>query len=148
MSPRRSQLRTRSAPKEIDSGLIREHVFNHEHVVIIDERLSPRDRIPSLVVSTLHYNEWHNISGLFSLIIFSLYTKVPTITDFHNKCTWLGSTVYPRFFANITDTEMFVAKITTAITKASGKMFDIMEREGTLKGGSLEMKVEMSVKIQ
>lgn len=113
-----------------------------------DEHLSSRDRIPSIVVSTLHYNEWRNISGLFSLIIFSLYTKVPTITDFHNKCTWLGSTVYPRFFANITDTEMFVAKITTAITKASGKMFDIMEREGTLKGGSLEMKVEMSVKIQ
>jgi len=48
----------------------------------------------------------------------------------------------------MTDTEMFVAKITTAITKASGKMFDIMEREGTLRGGSLEMKVEMSVKLQ
>ena len=56
--------------------------------------------------------------------------------------------MYPRFFANITDTEMFVAKITTAITKASGKMFDIMEKEGTLKGGSLEMKVELPVKIK
>jgi len=43
---------------------------------------------------------------------------------------------------------MLVAKITTAITKASGKMFDIMEREGTLRGGSLEMKVEISVKLQ
>ena len=43
---------------------------------------------------------------------------------------------------------MFVAKITTAITKASGKMFDIMEKDGTLRGGSLEMKMEMSVSRQ
>jgi len=33
---------------------------------------------------------------------------------------------------------MFVAKITTAITKASGKIFDIRENDGTLRGGSLK----------
>jgi len=32
---------------------------------------------------------------------------------------------------------MFVAKITTAITKASGMILDISEKEGTLRGGSL-----------
>ena len=32
--------------------------------------------------------------------------------------TWLGSTEYPCFFANIFDSEIFVANITTAITKA------------------------------
>ena len=33
---------------------------------------------------------------------------------------------------------MFVAKITTAITKASGKIFDIRDKDGTLKGGNLK----------
>lgn len=35
---------------------------------------------------------------------------------------------------------MFVANITTAITKASEKIFDIRDNEGTLKGGSLKLK--------
>lgn len=51
--------------------------------------------------------------------------------------TWFASIVYPRFLANIFDTEIFVAKITTAITKASGIILDIQEKEGTLIGGSL-----------
>ena len=33
---------------------------------------------------------------------------------------------------------MFVAKTTTAITKASANMFDIRDKDGTLRGGSLE----------
>jgi len=33
---------------------------------------------------------------------------------------------------------MFVAKITTAITKASGNIFDIRENDGTLRGGNLK----------
>ena len=59
--------------------------------------------------------------------------------------TWFGSIVYPRFLANIFDTEIFVAKITTAITKASGIILDIQEKDGTLIGGSLEMKIKASV---
>lgn len=53
----------------------------------------------------------------------------------------MGSTEYPRFFANIFDSEMFVAKITTAITKASGKIFGNKEKVGRLRGGSLERKM-------
>ena len=35
---------------------------------------------------------------------------------------------------------MFVAKITTAMTKASEKMFDTREKLGTLSGGKTEIK--------
>ena len=33
---------------------------------------------------------------------------------------------------------MFVANITTAMTKASEKMFEILDKDGTLRGGSLK----------
>lgn len=32
-----------------------------------------------------------------------------------------------------------MAKITTAMTKASGKIFDIREKDGTLSGGKLKL---------
>lgn len=35
---------------------------------------------------------------------------------------------------------MFVAKITTAMTKASEKMFDTREKLGTLRGGRLKLR--------
>ena len=38
-----------------------------------------------------------------------------------------------------------MAKITTAITKASGIILDIQEKDGTLIGGSLGMKIKASV---
>ena len=37
---------------------------------------------------------------------------------------------------------MFVANITTAITKASEEMFDIRDKDGTLRGGSLKPNQE------
>ena len=42
--------------------------------------------------------------------------------------------------ANILEIEMFVAKITTAMTKASEKMFDTREKLGTLSGGRLKLR--------
>lgn len=42
---------------------------------------------------------------------------------------------------------MFVANITTAITKASEKIFDIRDNEGTLKGGSLKLKKIYSIVV-
>lgn len=40
---------------------------------------------------------------------------------------------------------MFVAKITTAMTKASVKMFDTREKLGTLRGGRLKVRKKKDI---